>query len=155
MVAQLDEHSLELVVQGLQGLWPTLDLGAGGVVVNRSRGIVSCRLQKTDRYDHKRHHALGQAAVADDLKIWDFVLECEDGTLVFLHASYSNTKIECRRGEPERDHELPANGPGGSNGAGTFRSFTQRQVQATLRFDCNKYSSMSRYFRQGAASSSS
>jgi len=43
MVAQMDDESMRKVVQGLD---------------NRSRGLTSCRLQETDKYDHVRHHGL-------------------------------------------------------------------------------------------------
>ena len=121
MVAQMDEHSMQMVVhpQFADGNFP------------RSRGLVGCRLQKTDRYDHKRHHAKGYPEM---LFVWDFVLVCEDGTQVFIHPNYSNTKIEFYRGVPEQDHELPRTGPGGTSGPGTFKYFKNKQTQATLRF---------------------
>ncbi len=122
MVAQMDERSMKMVVQGLD------DAG-------RSRGLVSCRLQKTDKYDHKRHHAAGPGAGGEMLFEWHFVLVCEDGTQVFLHPNYSNTKIECYRGEPEQDHELPRGGLGGTSGPGTFKYFKNKNVQAILRFN--------------------
>jgi hypothetical protein len=87
MVAQMDDHSMQMVAQGL---------GAQ----SRSRGLVSCRLQKTGRYDHKRHHALGQAASGEMLCIWDFAFVREDDTQLFIHPNYSTTKIECYRVEP-------------------------------------------------------
>ena len=42
----------------------------------RSRGIVGCRLVKTDRYDHKRHHAdrYGTGRNHELCQIWDFQL---------------------------------------------------------------------------------
>ena len=121
MVAQMDEHSMRMLVQGLD------DAG-------RSRGLVSCRLQKTDRYDHKRHHAAGTGAGGEMLFVWDFVLVCEDGTQVFIHPNYSNTKIEFYRGVPEQDHEIPRSGLGGTSGPGTFKHFKNKHIQATLRF---------------------
>ena len=69
------------------------------------------------------------------LFVWDFVLVCEDGTQVFLHPNYSNTKIECYRGEREQDHELPSGGLGGSSGPGTYQYFKNKNVQAILRFN--------------------
>ena len=147
MVAQLDAESLEWVVHGLQSHSATLDLRAGNVAINRSRGIVGCRLQKTTVYDHTRHCAMPWRK-RDDMKVWDFVLECGDGTLVFLHPNFGNTKFGARRGEPERDNQLPRGGPGGSDGPGTFTRITQKQVERVLKFDCSKYSRYSRYFTQ-------
>ena len=72
MVAQLNEPSMRDVVQGLQD--PPNP---------RSRGLVSCRLQQTDGYDHKRHYA-DRSRGSEMLKIWYFVLTCEDGTQVFM-----------------------------------------------------------------------
>ena len=76
MVAQLDADSMNLVV------------GPGSSCTD---GLVSCRLQQTDRYDHMREHARAAAAtVVDDmgyspppmLRIWDFVLVRADGSQV-------------------------------------------------------------------------
>ena len=47
MVAQLDDASMQIVVQGED---------------NRSRGIVSCCMFQAGSYDHKRHHATGKCA---------------------------------------------------------------------------------------------
>ena len=44
MVAQMDEDSMRFIVEG-EG--PD----------HRSRGLVGCRLQQMDKYDHKRAHA--------------------------------------------------------------------------------------------------
>ena len=53
-----------------------------------------------------------------------------------LHAPqlYSNTKIECHKGEPAQDHEIPKSGKGGTSGPGTFKYFKQKNVTHTLRF---------------------
>ena len=48
MVAQLDDESMRFVVEGLDT----------GDKQNRSRGLVQCSIQETDRYDHQRHNAL-------------------------------------------------------------------------------------------------
>ena len=61
MVAKMDEQSMEMV---MHGLLPAEQHSF------RSRGrLVGCRLQKTDRYDHKRHHALGVGKTSDMLFI--------------------------------------------------------------------------------------
>ena len=91
MVAQLDAESLAYVVEG-QLLDP-----------NRSRGLVSCRLQKTDRYDNKRNHAQKQQGARpatrihteEQLMVWDFVLVRANGTEVWLHPCHNNPRVNC------------------------------------------------------------
>jgi hypothetical protein len=121
MVAQMDDASMRLVVEGPE---------------KRSRGLVSCRLQQTDRYDHKRHYACADKKVM--LKVWDFILIRDDGTQVCVHPNYSDTQFSCKYGVPETDHEVPRTGPGGTNGPGTYKHFKNKQVDATLRFDARK-----------------
>ena len=75
MVAQMDDESMLQVVQGPE---------------DRSRGLTSCRLQQSEKYDHKRHHA--QGAGSQMLKVWDFVLTRDDGSCVSLHPNFSSTK---------------------------------------------------------------
>ena len=141
MVAQLRNEDLQRVVQG------NFEEDMHRVVgvtrpMPRSRGLVGCRLQKTDKYDHKRHAAARKAGTAGPndpmMYIWDFVLVCDNGTLIFLHPSYSNNKIECYTGyegiQPARDHELPGTGRGGTSGPGTFKYFKNKGVQYTLKF---------------------
>ena len=135
MVAQMDEHSMRWIVQGLQE-----------VANPRSRGLVSCRLQMTDCYDHQRHSALKKDMAgsgkkppsADMLRIWDFVLVCEDGTEVGLHTNFSDKKIACYLGAAAQDHELPRSGKGGTSGRGTFKYFKNKRCQMTLKFDGSK-----------------
>ena len=63
-----DEESMAFVVQG-EGL------------DHRSRGLVGCRLQQMDKYDHKRAHARRQAdGVKKMYKIWDFIVVGDDGS---------------------------------------------------------------------------
>jgi hypothetical protein len=127
MVAQMDEYSMRLVVEGPEA-----------AADNRSRGLVSCRLQESDRYDHKRHVAGAGADQKVMLKIWDFILVRDDGTQVCVHPNYSNTKFSCTYGVPETDHELPLTGKGGSNGPGTYKYFKNKRVDVGLRFDAGK-----------------
>lgn len=134
MVAQLDEDSMERVVYGLPD--------GPANLADRSRGIVSCGVQETDTYDHKRHSALKtlKRSPPPDVRLceWDFVLECDDGTLVSLHPNYGNTTIACYKGAPANDHELPRTGKGGSNGPGTFKYFLNKNKGKTLKFDGQK-----------------
>ena len=105
----------------------------------RSRGIVSCRIQKTGRYDHKRCHAARQEG-GDGLMlhIWDFVVVCDDGTEIFLHPDYTTTKVPGHVHAPEEDTEVPRSGPGGTSGPGTFKYFKTKKIEFTLRFDPNR-----------------
>ena len=129
MVATLDDDSMRIVVEG-----PT---GIPGLL---SRGLVSCKIEETDIYDHKRHFA-GSTAVADTglLKVWNFVLERDDGTRVSLHPNWSDTKVQCYHGRTDTDHELPRSGKGGTSGEGTYKYFKDKHTHATLRFDAKKF----------------
>ena len=133
MVAQLDDASMREAVQGIDF---------------RSRGIVSCRLQKTPRYDHKRHHAAAKGAAKGApqttppamLDIWDFVLTLENGREVWLHPEYASPKFGAYFEKPAEDYEIPRTGKGGTSGRGTYKYFKQKCYQVTLRFDAtNKY----------------
>ena len=126
MVAQLHNDDLQKVVEG-----------SGGP----SRGIIACSLQKTDTYDHKRHHAERhtKTAVAEaQFHIWDFVLWRADGSYIAMHPQFSSTKVECKTHWPTFDGELPATGKGGTNGRGTFQGFIKKQVDMTVIFDAHK-----------------
>ena len=145
MVAQMTDDSMRLAVQGLGGQ------------TGRSRGIVSCRLQRFLRYDQKRnfaerHPELGNPRgkgkhatqsmppprAKELLVTWDFVLVCDDGTQVCLHPNLGNPKIACYTGEGVQDHEIPNTGKGGSSGKGTYKYFKNKHIQATLKFDPKK-----------------
>ena len=104
---------------------------------DRGRGFFGCASVQTERYDHKRHHALGLRD-GGMLKVWDFVLQRTDGVLVCLHPTYGKTIVECRFGGLYADSELPRTGLGGTSGPGTFRSFVNRHNTRTLRFDAIK-----------------
>jgi hypothetical protein len=92
MVAQLDAESLAQVVEGQS---------AELIGPNRSRGLVSCRLQKTDRNDQiwdmmKLLPIAGRIAHTEEkLMVWDFVLERIDGTEVWLHPCHNNPRVNC------------------------------------------------------------
>ena len=141
MVAQMDAKSMHTVVEGLPDPeQENIDRSRGLVSeqenIDRSRGFVSCRSQKTDRYDNKRHHALKaeRASMTDMLYIWDFVVVRVDGTEVFFHPNYSETKLPSYTGVPLQDYEFPESGLGGTNGRGAFKYFRDKKTEATLRF---------------------
>jgi hypothetical protein len=134
MVAQLNEDSLRKVFEGLVTDVPQS---------RNSRGIVGCKIEKTNKYDHKRHHAnVPQSRAAPMLMVWDFVLMRSDGTKIYLHPNYGDTKIPCYElafdAEHEQDHEVPRSGKGGTSGPGTFRRLASRPYTSTLRFDVSR-----------------
>ena len=107
-----------------------------GDAEHRSHGVVRCSLLQTDRYDHKRHHADRGSEVF--YNIWDFLVWRDDGSCIALHPNYTNTKVSCTIGIPFKDHAIPRNGKGGSNGPNTFRGFKAKQCDRILRFDATK-----------------
>jgi len=128
MVAQLDADSMRVVVEG------------SGGAANRSRGLTRCMIQQSDVYDHKRHFAAKKRNEQEqrDFKVWNFVLERDDGTMVALHPNFSDTKVSCQFGGWRSDHELPRTGRGGTSGRGTYKHFRNKHEDATLRFDAQK-----------------
>ena len=74
------------------------------------------------------------------LFVWDFVLDRDDGSSVFLHPNWSSTKIACSWSRPVEDLDIPKTGLGGTNvpGSGTFKYFKNKQVDEQLRFDPSK-----------------
>jgi hypothetical protein len=109
LVAKLDDKSLVQVVEG----WREDP--------NRSRGLVCCRLQKTDRCDQTRDRAQKQQGVAgrilhteEQLMIWDFVLVRANGTEVWLHPNYASENVECLEPCGPRS-EVPKSGLGGTS----------------------------------------
>ena len=127
-VAGLDEDSMRFVVEGV--------FGSGGKA--RSRGLVSCSVVSTgNRYDHKRH-CKSPGDHAPRKNIWDLVFYRDDGSCVTLHPDWKTTKIACTYGMPTADTEVPQSGMGGSDGAGTFKKYKNKQHHLTLRFDASK-----------------
>ena len=107
----------------------------------RSRGLVGCQLVQHDAYDHKRSHAEkrhSRSVARGSHKVWDSKLEREDGTHVFVHPKYANTKVEFKCMSPALDDEMPASGLGGTSGPGTFKHFITRYVHAIAKFDANR-----------------
>ena len=109
LVAKLDDKSLVQVVEG----WREDP--------NRSRGLINCRLQKTDRCDQTRDSAQKQQGVAgrilhteEQLMIWDFVLVRANGTEVWLHPNYASENVECLEQCGPRS-EVPKSGLGGTS----------------------------------------
>ena len=132
MVAQLNDESMRFVVEGDGATEP----GSAGPP-NRSRGLVSCCIRKGGKYDHKRHHA--KQGVQEMMKEWDFVLFRDDGSSLSLHPNFSNTKVAYKAGYSLlNDHEVPSTGLGGTDGRGTFKRFTTKGVERTLKFDARK-----------------
>ncbi len=127
MVAQLDDESMRFVVEGDEAADPQ----------NRSRGLVSCCIRQSGKYDHKRHHA---HKGGENMKTeWDFVLGRADGTSISLHPNYGNTTASWKYGfSAVPDRKVPRTGLGGSDGPGTFQRLINKGVDKTLRFDPTK-----------------
>ena len=128
MVAQLDDESMKVAVEGEQG---------------RSRGLIGCELlPRPGSYDHKRHHQLkmaGRPERSKQLSVWDFVLRRDDGSALRLHPQWGTPKVETYALE---GHDPPVQPPvaglGGSDGPGTYRHFKDQGTQMFLRFDASK-----------------
>jgi len=145
MVAQLDDDSMQELVSGPDG----------------AEGLVQCFLFQHDTYDHKRHHAdrqhtsttgEPQIPAGITLREWSFIFVRSDTSYGSLVPAWGQTKIAYSCGPPGSrrpalsdtgDHgPIPATGPGGTNGKGTFRRYTQTNVQTgqpkrQLRFDAS------------------
>ena len=113
MIAQLDEASMEEVVNG-----PAL----------RSRGLVGCSFAiRPGSYDHQRLHMMRKsgATIKHKLPYWDFVVHREDGSGIRLHPSWSKTFVETLE-EPVHAEALavvtvpPRRGLGPSDDRGTY-----------------------------------
>ena len=115
MLRDLDDHSRRLIFRGLRD-------------DNEERGIISCRLQRTFKYDHTRHdEAWERQRQADrdhhrraDGRIinipqgppvglesnggpkqwttWNFVFVLTDGTEVHMHPSWEHSEVFCSTG---------------------------------------------------------
>ena len=128
MVAQLDRDSMKYVVEGDGG----------------SRGIIGCEVAiRPGSYDHKRHHKWKtQNDTSRDktcFPCWDFVIHREDGTGIRLHPNWSNPKVEsfALEGFPQQQ-QPPAQGPGSSEGPGTYARYKMAGVTKVLKFDASK-----------------
>ena len=118
MVAQMDDASIEYVVQGEGD--------------HRSRGLVSCTLEQLDKYDVKRAHQ--NPALKPMPRIWDFVLTRDDGSKVSVHPTFTSTEIELTNYTAVRYRGTS----GGTSGRGPVQYFVQTHVARILRFDPQK-----------------
>ena len=129
MIAQLDEPSMEEVVNGPSG---------------RSGGLVGCSFAiRPGSYDHKRHHMLRQTdpnPPEKKLPIWDFVVHRKDGSAIRLHPSWSKKDVE-KVEEPEHAEALavvtvpPRSGLGRSDGRGTYKKYKNISGTKNMQFD--------------------
>ena len=134
MVKQLLDDDIKIVVNGPDGT---------------SGGLTHCSFsERPNSYDHPEHNRLMKAGVKPASQsrrsIWDFVLHREDGTSIRLHPEWKGTKVPtfdgCGHKEPV---PLPKEGPGGTNGRGTFKSYKQGSNKHTLHFDMSKFDAAS------------
>ena len=129
MIAQLDEPSMEEVVNGPSG---------------RSGGLVGCSFAiRPGSYDHKRHHMLRQTdpnPPEKKLPIWDFVVHREDGSGIRLHPEWSKPLVETFE-EPGHAEALavvtvpPRSGLGRSDGRGTYKKYKNISGTKNMQFD--------------------
>ncbi len=124
MVAQLDEPSMQYVVNGGESR-------GGGC------GVTECWfLPRRNSYDHQLQNANRDVRrPTRESRIWDFVKYRADGTGVRLHPQWSTNKIMTFA---EEGHwlqvEPPDHGPGHSDGKGTFKVYKNKSNQKTLKF---------------------
>ena len=130
MIAQLDDTSMEKVVNGFEG---------------RSRGLVGCSLAiRPGSYDHKRHHMLIETATNSKQRLpcWDFVLHRADGSGIRLHPQYKGTVVETieELGHAEEWAVTvpPSKGLGRSDGRGTYKKYKDIGITEKMRFDASK-----------------
>ena len=128
MVAQLDEKSMQIVVQGADG---------------RSCGLVSCYVApRPNSSDHTRHKKLkdeGRPLLDVRLLVWDFVIQRQDGAGLRLHPQRSTVKVETFEIEgPEDPVEPPPQGNGCSSGSGAYKYYKNVQTKEMMRFDPSK-----------------
>ena len=81
LVAQLDDESLDQVVEGQSA--EMMD------PLTRSRGLVSCKLEKAAETDQ------WNGGLVTPNGRWYFVLVRDNGTEVWLHPEYNSTQVEC------------------------------------------------------------
>ena len=131
MIAQLDDTSMEKVVNGFEG---------------RSRGLVGCSLAiRPGSYDHKRHNMLIETATNSKQRLpcWDFVLHRADGSGIRLHPPYRGNVVEAIE-EPGHAEALavvtvpPRRGLGRSDGPGTYKKYKDIGLTEKMRFDASK-----------------
>jgi hypothetical protein len=135
MVAQLDGASIRDIICRNEVFDPRQQHDAV---------FIQCKIQQTGKYSHKRAVAAKSVAIPENVPkkekptVWDFVLTRDDGHLVVLHPNWANTKVECKFGLPDTDDEVPAAGPGGSDGRGTYKYYKNKYITTTLKFDAGK-----------------
>ena len=66
-------------------------------------------------------------------------MQRDDWSYVTFHPGHSKTKVECKFVLPAvADMQMPRAVPGGTNGPGNFKHFTQKHVERHLKFDAKK-----------------
>ena len=129
-VKQLTDADMEYVVNGPDGT---------------SGGLTGCSFsERRGSYDKKLMDAMKSWGEPwpgpGKLRIYDFVLHRADLSAIRLHPEYSSTKIQTFAEQGyETEVEQEYNGPGSSDGPGTFR-FMAKDItnDRTLRFDAQR-----------------
>jgi hypothetical protein len=126
LVAQLDDHSIEYVVEGPD---------------QKSDSLRECWLSMLPgTYDHKRHHQLkeeGKPYQLEQLRVWNFLFVRSDGSTVRLHPQWSKTVVDVVA-DNKYEVEIPYSGLGESDGRGTYRCYRELHVMKKVRFDSEK-----------------
>ena len=138
MVAQLDERSMQIVVQGVGG---------------RSCGLGGCYLApRPSSYDHTRRKKLkdaGRPLLDVRLPVWGSVIKRQGGAGLRLHPQRSTVKVETFKREGAVDPVAPTpQGCGGSSGCGAYKCYKSVQAKEILRFDSAKGKLLSPFYRQ-------
>jgi len=93
-------------------------------------------------YDHKRHHAeikLGCPKTPSQLRVWDFVLERQDGSKIRIHPQWSSRTTEVFEGDGHSPAAQPPRaGLGGSDGRGTFARYKAQATSFCVFYDPQK-----------------
>jgi len=93
-------------------------------------------------YDHKRHHAqkeLGCPRATSQLRVWDFVLERQDGSKIRIHPQWNSRKTEVFEGnEHSPGVQPPRAGLGNSDGKGTYARYKAEGTTYHVYYDPQK-----------------
>ena len=102
-------------------------------------GIVECWVShRAGSYDHKRCSQLPSQS-RRHLPVWDFKVVRSDGSSIYLHPQWKGNKIDATEEdpchpEPRVASSLPANGPGTSDGHGTYQKHIRQNRTVVLKF---------------------
>ena len=128
LIAQLDDESMKIVVEGEN---------------RKSHGLIGCAIMvRPNSYDHRmvvQESAVAQQNRDEMLRVYDFIITRWDGSKIRLHPQRIKPDVETFSGEgPTEQVPLPKKGHGKSDGPGTLQHFVKTQTQRNLKFDPKK-----------------